>query len=84
MILNSIIQALLMVVNLVVSLIPEINFDFDISGYVSSVADIFGFIDTFVSVQAILLCIAATLLVDNFSFVVKIFSFIWAKIPFIN
>lgn len=84
MILNSIIQVLLMFVNLVVSLIPEINFDFNISGYIGAVADIFGFIDTFVSVQAILLCVTASLIVDNFSFVVKIFNFIWSKIPFIN
>lgn len=84
MILNSIIQVLLSFVQLVVSFIPELDFNFDIAGYVSSVSSIFGFIDSFVSVQAILFCISASLLVDNFSFIVKIFNFIWSKIPFIS
>lgn len=84
MILNLIIQALLMFVNLVVSLIPEIDFSFDISGYIGAVANIFGYVDSFISIQSILFCVTATLVVDNFSFIVKIFTFIWSKIPFIN
>ncbi len=84
MIISLIIEALLGFVNLIVSLIPSFDFDFNIGGYIGTVANFFGYIDSFISISVILFCVSAVLIVDNFSFILKIINFIWSKIPFIN
>lgn len=84
MIITVIFEFILNIVSLILSFIPEIKLNVDIGGYVGSLADTFAYLDSFVSLKVLTFCISSILIVDNFSFILKIFNFIWSKIPFIN
>lgn len=71
-------------IDMFLSLLPEFDINVDISGAIGAVGQLFGYVDNFVSVNAILTCISLVLVVDNFSFIVKIFNFIIRKIPGIS
>lgn len=71
-------------IDMFLSLLPEFDLSIDISGAVGAVSELFGYVNNFVSVNAILTCISLVLVVDNFSFIVKIFNFIIRKIPGIS
>lgn len=68
-------------VTLVVSLIPDISIGGDILGGFSALGSFVGYVSDVLNIPVILSCIAFTLLVDNISFIIKIFNFIIRKIP---
>ena len=68
-------------VNLVISLIPDISISGDILGGFSALASFTGYISDVVNIPIILSCISLTILIDNASFIIKIFNFIIRKIP---
>lgn len=68
-------------VNLVISLIPDISISGDILGGFTALASFTGYISDVVNIPIILSCISLTILIDNASFIIKIFNFIIRKIP---
>lgn len=71
-------------INLLIGLIPDITFAGSLTAGLASVADLFAYVDNFVPISAIVTCVSITLIVDNISFVVKVFNFIIRKIPGIS
>lgn len=84
MIITMLLNLIIMVLNLIISLIPDINIDFNISGYIAPLANVFGYIDSFVSLNVIVFCISLILIVDNYTLIFRIVNWLWNKIPFIN
>lgn len=82
MIVVLIVSLVFIILNLFISLIPEFNLNVDIAGYISTLSNFVGYIDTFISLDVIVLCISLILIVDNFSFLFKLLSWLWEKIPF--
>lgn len=68
-------------VGLVINLIPDISISGDIIGGLSGLASFTGYVSDVLNIPVILSCIGFTLLIDNASFIVKIFNFIIRKIP---
>lgn len=71
-------------IDMFLSMLPDFDINLDISGAISAVSQLFAYVDNFVSVNAIVTCISMILVVDNFSFIVKIFNFVIRKIPGIS
>ena len=84
MIVSALLGIILMLLNLVVSLIPNFEVSYDIVSYITPLANFFGYIDSFVSVNVILMCITLVILVDNYALVFRVINWLWQKIPFIN
>lgn len=84
MIVTMLLNLIIMILDFIVSLIPAISFDFDISGSIQPLANVFGYIDTFVSLSVITFCISIYLIVDNYSLIFRLVNWLWEKIPFIN
>lgn len=84
MIVAALLGIILMLLNLVVSLIPNIEFDLNIVGYITPLANFFGYIDSFVSVNVIVMCISLIIVVDNYALIFRVINWLWQKIPFIN
>lgn len=82
MIFQFVIDFFLSCYNWAVSLIPQFNWTLDISGYVAPMADAFGYIDTIVSLDVLVLCITTILIVDNWSLIVHLVVKIWELLPF--
>lgn len=68
-------------VTLVLSLIPDITINGDIFGGFSALGSFVGYVSDVLNIPIILSCITFTILIDNASFIVKIFNFIIRKIP---
>lgn len=81
MILKLIVDLFFGLVTLVVDLLPSIKISADISGAFGTVANFFGYLDSFVSLSAVSICIGLVILVDNASLLMKILNFIIRKIP---
>lgn len=84
MIITMLLNLIIMVLNLIISLIPDITFDFNIGGYIAPLANFFGYVDSFVSLNVIVFCISLILLVDNYTLIFRLINWLWEKIPFIN
>lgn len=84
MIITMLLNLIIMVLNLIISLIPDINIEFNLSGYIAPLANFFGYIDSFVSLNVILFCISLILIVDNYTLIFRLINWLWNKIPFIN
>lgn len=69
-------------VNLILSLIPEINFSFDLPD-TTSFREFLGLADYFFPVSTLVMALGVLIAVQNTQFVLKIFNFIYKKIPFI-
>ncbi|MGG5320716.1 hypothetical protein IGJ83_001520 [Enterococcus pernyi] len=77
MIFTLLIEALISLVIFIVSLLPSLNFELSVD--FSALANVIGYIDTLISFSILLACIAATIIFDNFSFLMKILKFILSK-----
>lgn len=84
MIITILLSIILMILNLVVSFIPTIEFDINMATYIFPLANFVGYIDTFVSINVLITCISLILIVDNYSLIFRVFNWLWQKIPFIN
>lgn len=82
MIINVIFDIFYFFADWFVGVIPEINLPIAASSYISPVANLVGYVDTFVSLSVITLCITTIFIVDNWSFVVKLALKIWELLPF--
>lgn len=71
-------------VSLLINLIPNIELNTSFMGAFGTVGEFFGYVDNFVSINVILTCVGLIFIVDNISFIVKIFNFIIRKIPTIS
>lgn len=70
-------------VDLILSLIPTMEFGFklpDISGF----QDMLGLANYFFPIESIVAAIGVLIVVQNAQFILKIFNFIYKKIPFIG
>lgn len=84
MIVAALLGIILMLLNLVVSLIPNLEFDLNIVSYITPLANFFGYVDSFVSVNVIVMCISLVIVVDNYALIFRVINWLWQKIPFIN
>lgn len=71
-------------IDMFLSLIPDLNISLDLTGGISAVSELFAYLDNFISVSAVISCISIVLVVDNISFFIKVFNFIIRKIPGIS
>lgn len=84
MIVAALLGIVLMLLNLIVSLIPNLELDLNIVSYITPLSNFFGYIDSFVSINVIVLCISLVILVDNYGLIFRVINWLWQKIPFIN
>lgn len=80
MILEALIRLFLGLVTMLVDLIPEINFNLDLS-IVSALNSVISVMDSFIMLVPVLSSFAFTFVIDNIGFFVRIFNFIIRKIP---
>lgn len=64
-----------------VDLIPDIELPIKIETYITPLSNGFGYIDTFVDLRVISLCVTAILIVDNWSRIVRIALKVWDMLP---
>ena len=69
-------------VDLILSLIPDIQFDFDLPD-TTSFREFLGLAVYFIPIATIISAIGVLIAVQNSQFILKIFNFIYKKIPFI-
>ena len=55
-----------------VNFIPDVVLPIDLTSYLSPLINVFGYIDTFIDLGVITLCISAILIVDSWSLIVKL------------
>lgn len=77
LLLNTIIDFLIGIVDWLISLMPAI--DINVGDFVGAVAHFFGYIDTLISLDVVVACIAVVIVVDNFAFFTRILKFILNK-----
>lgn len=65
-----------------ISSIPEVEVPYSLIDLLAPIANFVGYIDTFVSLPIIVMCMAFILVIDNWNLVVRISSRIWEMIPF--
>jgi len=80
MILEALIRLFLGLVTMLVDLIPDIDFNLDLS-IASALNSVISVMDSFVMLAPVLASFAFTFVIDNIGFFVRIFNFIIRKIP---
>lgn len=81
MILEMLVDIFFGLLDLILSLIPNITVPSGFLSGISQLANVFGYIDTFVPLSTIVACLALITIVDNAGFIIKLFNFIIRKIP---
>ena len=71
------------VIDLVLSLIPDIEFNFELPD-TSYFSEILGLANYFFPVASVVSALGILIAVQNVQFILKIFNFIYKKIPFIG
>ena len=74
----------MLIINLFLSLIPDLSALNSLFGYLSIVGDVLGYIDVFCDLRVISIIISIVLVRDNFIFYKNIFFGILKLIPFID
>lgn len=82
MIVELLFGLILGLVDLILSLIPSINLNFSMPD-TTFFREMLGFADYFFPVGTMISCIGVIIAVQNIGFILKIFNYIWKKIPFI-
>lgn len=83
MIIKYLIDLVLYLGNFILGSFPDYEFPFDLSAYLDPVAAFVGYMNTFVNLGVVALCISAILVYDNWAFVVKLSIKIWEMLPFV-
>lgn len=83
MLLELLVDILFGLIDLVVSLIPDIDISLDL-GPLSAVTVYFGYLDNFLDMTVIISALGVVFLIINAGFIVRIFNFIVRKIPTIS
>ena len=71
MIFEWIINVVLLLGQNAVDSIPNVSLPIDLAAYLAPVANFFGYLNTFVSLQLLSVCISTVLIVDNWALIVK-------------
>lgn len=79
LLLKSIFDFLMTIVDWIFSLIPDLNFGLLSFDFVTPIADFWGYIDSFVSLDMLIACIAVVIIVDNISLLTRLIRFILSK-----
>lgn len=72
----------LMLSGWLLAVIPDISLPLDVGSYMQPVSNVIGYVDTFVSLPILALCISAVLLVDNWTRIVRLSVKLWELLPF--
>lgn len=83
MIVEGFFKLIFALVDLILSLIPTINFEFEVPD-ISSFQDMLGLADYFFPIETVVSAIGVLIVVQNTQFILKIFNFIYKKIPFLG
>ena len=81
MILAYIMDLFLTIGEWIVASIPTIELPVNIDNYIAPLANFIGYIDTFVVIEIIALCITTIIIADNWALVVKLAVKIWSLLP---
>lgn len=81
MILEILVDIFFGLLDLILSLIPNITVPSGFLSGISQLASVFGYIDTFVPISTLVACLTLITIVDNAGFIIKLFNFIIRKIP---
>lgn len=84
MILELLIRLFFGIVDLVISLIPQVELPAGVTEGISDLSYLFSFATYFIPVGTVLGCITLIFLIDNIKFLVSIFNWIISKIPTIS
>lgn len=79
LLLKMICDFLMGIIDWVFGLVPEINLEILSFDFVGVLADFWGYMDSFVSLDILILCVIAIVFVDNISFILKVVRFILSK-----
>lgn len=82
MIIELLFELIFGLVDLILSLIPTIDLNFSMPD-TTFFREMLGLADYFFPVGTMISCIAVIIAVQNISFILKIFNYIYKKIPFI-
>ena len=70
-------------IDLILGLIPSFTFDFELPN-VSDFQDMLGLANYFFPIESCVAAIGVLLIIQNAQFILKIFNYIYKKIPFIG
>jgi len=82
MIVTNIMNMFIGIMQAIINAFPTIDLPIDIAAYVRPVANAVGYLDTFIDIGVITLCISAILIVDNWSLIIKVTMKVWSLLPF--
>lgn len=69
-------------INGLLGLLPSVKYAISLDPYISPVAQTVSYLDTLISLQLIIGCIAMIIIIDNFGVILKLIRFVWDLIPF--
>lgn len=52
-----------------------------LTGYIAAIADVWGYLNSFVDLSVVSFMVLQIIIFDNLSFILKLFSWIWDKLP---
>lgn len=84
MLIEWLFSLVMLIINLFLSLIPDLSALNSLFGHLSIVGDMLGYIDVFCDLRVISIIISIVLVRDNFVFIKNIFFGILKLIPFID
>lgn len=82
MIFNMLFDFFIQLITWLLGLLPNVQYAINLDPYLSPVASAVSYLDTFVSLQLIVGCLAMIIIIDNFGIVLKLIRFVWELIPF--
>ena len=82
MIIKLLFNLVISIINFILALIPDLKFNFDMPD-TTFFSNFLGLANYFFPVETLLLAISILIVFQNTKFILKIFNFIYKKIPFI-
>lgn len=82
MLILSLIQGFFMVIKGIINLFPNFSISPEIISGISGVAEIFGYLNSFIHLNLVVSCIVAIFAVSNSAFLVRAGRTIWDLLPF--
>lgn len=79
MLVKMIFDFLMGIIEWFLSLIPDINLEILSFNFIGVLSEFWGYIDSFVSLDIVVLCIIAIVFIDNISFITRMIRFILSK-----
>lgn len=82
MIINWLFDLFYWIADLFMNVLPDIELPLTFSDYVGAVANVVGYLDTFISLPVVILCISTILIIDNFAIIIRLAAWVWSLLPF--